>query len=668
MKATVLFNLFTILLAPIAWAQEALAAPGTYTAQQIRTAAVNSSGKRHDTESLECIAAPQGQLFEQSSFRTRVVHHKDDDERRCTPSFRDYVEYAPGILEPRTACLYSFVKSVGGIASIGKRGHLQCGMDYQTHEDLDEVRARSTRSNDAKAVVVALPADLSLDRNSRSLITVSVPLRTLQFSIDQAIRQKQDMNLPAGFDLHIMSSGFRSYGIGSLQLHYYVDLDISGPVGARCEVDVRFAIPAARPNAVLVQDIGTTANCRSGSQLGNWFNLSQKLSDAIRGAITQSLGKKLLGDNSSLDDWAKDDPELAAIVQKAIIQGRYCNWRGEPGLCLAVAWRQASTIVGWEGALLGRVPASEGPIDRMGAETKLQAFAAEAVANHQAVANGVKFPTGTWADGTVEDGDMAIFGGLLCRSGAQEGCQLLRDANTADGRFWRSPRRKNEADTKDHASFSGDQLKGVLHYVATTGDRNRLVNFLHYLRGIRTQVPDPSVVLETGYSSCPNFGPNFTCLLSGTDWYVLRLLAQRHGVESALPADLGAIEGRYGFSYDVLVWEALMTNSGYRLHLVANTAWILRSVGETDARLDTVFALLAARQPDNPFFLYLLLGADKRVQRVVDAKCTFPITHKEFSDWAWQRAEGNRAWERSMVWDCVFMYGLLTRDPMPVKP
>ncbi|MFO0733590.1 MAG: hypothetical protein U0361_22060 [Nitrospiraceae bacterium] len=648
-------------------ALDAVAAPGTFIAQEIRTAAVNSNGERHDTESKKAIPLQEGQLFEQASFVTRVVSHKDDDEHRCTAVFEDYVEYAPGIYEPRKAFLYSFVKSKGGIVNVGKRGHLQCAVDYRTHDDVKDSKASGVLRNDATSVIVMLPADLSLERENRSLINLSVPLQTLQFSIDQAISEQDGMNLPAGFKLEIKGSQFRSFSSGSPSFHYYVDLDISGPIGARCEITARFAIPAAHPEALLIQDIGTTADCRSGSIIGNWFNVAQKLSEAIRGAVTNTLGKRLFADGSNLSDWAKDDPELATVIRKALIQGRYCLWRGQPGLCIAIGWRHKREINDWESLLFQKVPVGQGSIDRPRAEKMLRSFIADAIANHQAEANGVRYPSGFNEDRTIEDGDMAIFGGLLCRSGVEEGCNLIRNTNTMDGRYWRSPRRKNEPDSKDHASFSGDQLKGILHYLTVSNDRSSLEKFLSYLRSKPTQVPDKSVPLESGYSSCPNYWPNFTCLLSGSDWYALKLLARKHGLHESLPSDMADLETRYGFSYDTLVWEALMTNSGYRLHLVANSVWIFRSLGETDSRLETAVQIMAARQPSNPFFLYLLLGADRVVQNITNTKCVLPSTHKNFSDWAWQRAESDRAWERSMVWDCVFMYSLLTRDPIPAR-
>lgn len=273
---------------------------------------------------------------------------------------------------------------------------------------------------------------------------------------------------------------------------------------------------------------------------------------------------------------------------------------------------------------------------------------------------------------------MGIFGGLLCRSGLEDGCQLLQNARTADGRFWRSPRRINEKDDEGHASFSGDQLRGVFHYFTKLGSdpdskvreqaKDQLRDFLRYLKTQQTQVPDAKLQLIAGYSSCPTRYPNFTCLLSGDDWYALKLLAKKHGLSSELPADLLGIESSYGFDYEQMLWQSLVTNAGYRLHLIANTAWIMRSLGESDPRIEKTIKILNARQPENPFFAYLLHGPDKRVERLADAKCLPPDAPRDaFVDWAWQRADAEDRWKVGMVWDCVFIYGLIERDPLPVN-
>lgn len=642
----------------------------THTAQPLRTAAVNTNGQRHDASATECVTAPAGRLFEQVSIAPRVVHHHDDDEHQCTLSFSDYVDLVPGIQEPTKACLNSFVKSKGGLIGIGKRGHVTCAMDYRVHPNQPVWKttspllgaASSLASHDTTSHIPGLPADVRLERDTRSLVRAMVPLSTIQYGIDRGLAEN-DANLPGGFSVSVMSSRFEGYAAGAQAMRYYIDVDVNGPIGARCDISVGFAIPAARFENILVQDIGTVANCKTGSLIGQLGNLPQLLSNAIREEVTKAIGKKLIEGDGTLGDWEKEDPAWSKLLREALVQGTYCDWQGQPGLCVTAGWPNQKIFNEWEATLLGSTPAAEGLTDFAEVARKLAVYEAAARQSRMLSVGTVRFPSGGDA-AHPEDGDMALFGGLLCRSGSTDGCELLRNAGTPDGRFWRSPRRVNEADTPGHATFSGDQLRGVLHYFTTVPDKERLRLFLRYLKTQRTYVPDTSKPLVRGYSSCPNRYPNFTCLLSGDDWYALSLLANRYGVADELPSDLQTINVAYGFDYEHLLWQSLVTNAGYRLHLVANTVLIMRSLGETDSRLDRIVRILNARQPENPFFAYLLLGADKRVSRLADAKCLPPDAPREaFVDWAWQRADSTDRWKVSMVWDCVFIYGLLSRDP-----
>lgn len=649
----ILFTLISI--QSLALAQDT-GQPYTFTAAQIETSRVNSNGQRHDQTKVDCFTSA-GAPFQQNAFVASEISSSDADVKSCTLSFRDDVEYIPGIFEPKTVCLTSYVVSVGGLINIGKSGRLTCSMTGR-YVSMPAITATQEMSYDSAPTVPTLPANLSLERSKRSLVTVSVPLAMLQYHIDSSLA-KQVPDLPVGFSVKVMSSRFDNVLPDNRMLGYYVDLDISGPIGARCEVSAKFSIPASSLDLLQVQDVGSTADCRIGSLLGQLANLPTLLNKAIRKSITDTLSKKLLSDNETLADWRKEDPELAAFLQRALLQGAYCNWREQPGLCIRIGWAKRDAVADYETTLMSKAPVSTGSVDRKAASEKRDLFRSIALKNHMAATSaGVRYPSGRLSDGTVEDGDMAIFGGLLCRSGEEEGCKLLRNA-ASGGRFWRSPNRVNEPDTTDHASFSGDQMKGVLHYFVTTGDKRRLGELLDYLRSKPTKVPADTLPLETGYSSCPNYAPNFTCMIGGSDWHVLRLLAHKHGLTSRLPADLPAIESRYGFDYNTLLWESMLTNSGYRLHLVANTIWLLKSLDVKDKRLDKALAMIASRQPSNPFFRYLAVGPDKKGQELTDAQCLAPEDRKDYSDWGWQRADSVEAWKRSMVWDCVFMYGLL---------
>jgi len=650
-----------------------------FTAHEIETAKVNESGKRNDQSSTECWSAAS-RPFDQATVITKAEKQEDADVAQCDPSFFDYVEIIPGtgIVAPNKVCLNSFVVSVGGVLHYGKRGRLQCSVGGQYLEDTPtsgenrSVRngtnvaagmpiVRSKLGGNVSIEMPTIPLTLDLEQENRSLITISLPLRALQYQIDRNVADLANSGLPGGFSVKVQGSRFDAYTPGSLAMGYYVDVDVSGPIGVRCEITARFAIPAASPETIRVQDLGVTTNCRTGSLIGQLANLPKIIGDKVREAVGNSMEKPLLS-GGSYADWSNDDPELAAFLKPTLIQGSYCPWRAEPGLCLRIGWKNPLAISSRASKLLAAAPLPTAPADRAKAAASRDEFKAYALQHNMWKApNGISFPSALRGS-DPDDGDMAIFGGILCRAGEPQGCQLLRDAYTSDGRFWRSPRRVHEAETKDHATFSGDQLKGVLHYFVATPDVPRLRAFLKYIRSQPTQVPGPDLVLESGYSVCPNFGPNFTCMVGDDAWKVLGLLATKYGMEAELPADLPAIETRYGFSYDALLWSAMLVNASYRLHLVANTIWLLQSLGETDARLGQAAAILAARQPQNPFFAYLHLGADKRVQALADKLCVAPDTRSDFSDWAWQRADVKEAWKSSMVWDCVFIYRLLAGD------
>lgn len=391
-----------------------------HNAEQIRTSAVNSNGQRHDEESTECRDAPVGRFFKQSSFGTVLLNLKDASEHSCTLSFSKYDEIVPGITEPRAVCLRSWVVSVGGIFNVGKRGHLQCGMRGSVYDGAATntlVRADPARiGSDITLSTPTLPADVKLERNQKSLITASIPLSLLQAAVEEGLRTSPP-KLPAGLKLTVMSSRFDGYEPESRVITYYVDLDISGFIGARCEIRARIAIPAARLRDMLVQEVGSDANCRSGSFLGQIADFPAKLNGEIRKNIAEAMKGKIFGDNDTFADWAKEDPKWAEFLDRGILQGLYCDWRGTPGLCLRLGWPARDAIAARETDLVGSAPPAIGPVDKRAARASFDGLRAFAVEKLQAqTSSGIKFPSGRRPDGQIEDGDMSIFGGLLCAS------------------------------------------------------------------------------------------------------------------------------------------------------------------------------------------------------------------------------------------------------------
>lgn len=661
----------------------------TLTSDQLETDKVKFGGGGKHKEDTWCHEATAVQPFVQRTLATSVNYEDDATEARCTLELTGYVAIAPGVEEPTRACVRRYVSSPSGFFDVGKSGRLRCNLTLARYADsvapvqigLDGPLGKG----DSTAVAASLPADLTLRRSDRSAAVIATPLRGLQQAIDKALRELSSTD---GLKITPHAARIQPGSLHASELAIYADVEVESNLplkpSARCEFTTRFAIPPSTPLELTAQELGTVVSCGSGGELLKVLDVPKKLAAKIRSEIGGMFAK--IGQGGGLGEqfkeWASEDPELGQHLAQALLQGRICAWRGEPALCIAIGWEDPQAMVKWESMLLAKVPTALGPADRARASQKYAALTAWAMVHQrrplagggctpaegcppQACDPGPCFMTGLKEDFSLEDGDMLVFSGISCAGGVEEGCRLVRAAqDQPSGRFWRSPWRAGEQDRPDHSTFSGDQLKGVLHYFARANpepqDAERLRAFIRYLGTQPTQVPSEQAPLERGYSSCTQRAPNFTCLVSG-DWTMLQMLAVRYGVQADLPPDLPELLSRYGTSLDTLVWEALMTNTGYRLHLVANTAWLLRTLAPQDERVQRAIAIIAARQPDNPFFLWLHVGADTRVQQLVDAKCPMPPTSSPRMDWAWQRAEVQKRWERSLVWDCVFMNALLAR-------
>lgn len=95
-----------------------------------------------------------------------------------------------------------------------------------------------------------------------------------------------------------------------------------------------------------------------------------------------------------------------------------------------------------------------------------------------------------------DDGDQTLFNGLLCAAGVQEGCVAVRQAQSADGRWHRSPGRRMLWDTYCFATpgltpeqfrsrcakgFSPDMGLGVMLYVMETRDFSAYQRWLNWI-------------------------------------------------------------------------------------------------------------------------------------------------------------------------------------------
>src|SRR5262249_17782330 len=131
--------------------------------------------------------------------------------------------------------------------------------------------------------------------------------------------------------------------------------------------------------------------------------------------------------------------------------------------------------------------------------------------------------------------------------------------------------------------------------------------FMHFLAQQSYALPDPSVAVGEGYRSC-YADKDFTCLLLGDEWYWLNVVAKKFGMPDTIPVSERAPEEKYGYHPDLLPYRAAFARLGFDLHLVAVQVWIYFTQGVQSVALQQAAAILAARQPGNPFFLRLHFG------------------------------------------------------------
>jgi hypothetical protein len=106
-----------------------------------------------------------------------------------------------------------------------------------------------------------------------------------------------------------------------------------------------------------------------------------------------------------------------------------------------------------------------------------------------------------------------------------------------------------------------------------------------------------------------------------------------------------------------MLFNTVVNEPGYPQHLEGIRVEILRMLNRGDqATLNEVARVLAEKETNNPFFAYLDEGPSSAVRDLtVDLCPTTPEDIGDRSEWAWERTDAEKAWEKSMLWDCIFM-------------
>ncbi len=276
-----------------------------------------------------------------------------------------------------------------------------------------------------------------------------------------------------------------------------------------------------------------------------------------------------------------------------------------------------------------------------------------------------------------DDGDMTLFNGMICASGDQRGCDGVRLAQGADGRWWRSPRRIGCTYPKCDVSFSPDQALGVMLYTAFSKGPAALAAYDRWVQWIDDNRPCLITIgsrcVQKGWLRyCSDDSIDKRCTFRPADCTFVTATGQYLGSAKAglcakvlaeLPPKVRPFPQSLILSVPVQVLASATVNKiGFPLHLAAVELLLARTLKTQDPNhdLDQAGTKLVTKQDQNPFFQYLANQPTPQVTAQLLKLCPDPgRPSKGRNQWSWERDQKDKAWLDSMYWDCIFLGKLL---------
>jgi hypothetical protein len=621
-----------------------------------------------------CTVAGEGDFIAQALSKVSGCSTSGEQFAQCWIDFSDFVDIQPGVMEPRRACSSVFVRSRSGYGNARRNAKVDGAFVITTAEaNPSTYDGKAPLEKSLPKLQATTPGlyRVEFDPDALTPIRAVVPLESVEEIASESVRA--GLSKAMGF-VRLSRLEFVDYADNSPTLGLVVGID---SFAIRCNPKLSFWLPHARPLDFQAQIGKVEMDCNDRSVLASIGGAQNAIGRGITDALADIIEKTVDGSgvgSDKFDEWARKDPDWAAFMNTGHVQGRYCEQSGKPSLCIELSWDYKEAWRAHVHRLIKDAPRKAGRYSarELEAERKKSLAAANAVRKVSVLHPDFAFPAARDEKGGWRDRDVVIYAGLLCLSGEQQGCEAVKRAQTPltgsnvffyGGQMWRSPDLRGDLipaieQTKVKDSFSGDQMNGYVAYLATSKDKESLTGFLRNLARYSKPVPSREKPSDTVYRFCQD--GQLTCYAGGPDWYWLNLLAKRMGLVDLVPAAERDVQGRYGFGPEAIYWQSVMNPAGYRLHLTGIQILLARRLGVSHSALDKAAAVLASRQPKNPFYLYLHLGKDKRVFDAAKEKCAVmqegQVTN---ADWGWQNAEVEEKWKTGVHWDCVFIYNLL---------
>lgn len=241
----------------------------------------------------------------------------------------------------------------------------------------------------------------------------------------------------------------------------------------------------------------------------------------------------------------------------------------------------------------------------------------------------------TWCEGYpskeyCNDGDaMAEAIGFLCAVGFAPSCDAVRRSVRDDGQLLRAP---NRQDTRNTASR--DQLFGFM--AAQLSGEHRWLDVKRFIKE---------------HGRICNDATDQRCELTPVAWTLIGWTHKRLGYDR----DVSMLFNSLIFDKTLLA-QSIASPTGYQLNLVVEAAWIAWKTGN-ESRISYESARNAyLRQPGNPWFCYVVEGADESCARL--ALALWPSEPAIKDQWTLARDTTDDAWTKSMGWEWLFMAGL----------
>lgn len=263
-----------------------------------------------------------------------------------------------------------------------------------------------------------------------------------------------------------------------------------------------------------------------------------------------------------------------------------------------------------------------------------------------------------------DDGDSVIFSGLLCFSGEQIGCKAVKNSQSDNGQWYRSPRRKISKGGSSKANFSRDQMLGLMLYFVKTKDKNSAERWWKWVNR-----KSPRTVCSNNDNVCILVDKLSLSLIAHVFKYIgikldsdlQDILNQQNPVENWKTTKLviaGAEPGYVSHNYIVTLM----------IHNFINTSksewkeyWLKQLLKKDD-------------MDENPFFWYVgkkickngcseiqLPSHSEIISKTLQRCPKIDSTISLRKQWSWERTNSNSPWLNSMGWDCVFLGNLLLR-------